>query len=67
MRLYISGTISSDPDLSFDEAKARFDDARDRLRAFGYDAVSPTDMEGECGRTPEECVATQKRVKEASK
>jgi hypothetical protein len=60
--LYVSGTISSDPDLSFEEAKARFDAVRDYLEALGYRAVSPTDMEGECGRTAEECVATQRKV-----
>jgi hypothetical protein len=60
--LYVSGTISSDPDLSFEEAKARFDAVRDYLEALGYRAVSPVDMEGECGRTPEECVGEQRMV-----
>jgi hypothetical protein len=61
--LYVSGTISSDPSLSFEEARARFDRARDDLAAAGYDPVSPVDChptEEECGLAPEECLATQR-------
>lgn len=59
-RLYISGTISSDPLLTFEQAKARFEEAKALLLECRYEVVSPIDMEGECGRTPEECLETQR-------
>lgn len=60
--LYISGTISSDPSLTFEQARARFDAAKASLTALGYHAVSPTDMEGECGLTSDECLAGQRHL-----
>jgi len=60
-RLYISGTISSDPTLSFEQAKARFDAAKASLQTLGYEVISPVDMEGECGLTPDECLSTQRQ------
>ena len=57
--LYVSGPISSDPSRTFEQKKAEFDAAGARLAALGYEPLLPTDLEGECGLTAEECLAKQ--------
>lgn len=44
-RLYISGPMSGHPDFNY----PAFEDAAQRLRAAGYDVVSPHELDGEAG------------------
>lgn len=42
MRIYIAGKITG---LPFDEAQAKFNDAKEQLKNWGYEPVSPLDNE----------------------
>lgn len=54
-RAYICGPMRGFPSLNF----PAFDECRDRLRALGYDPVSPADIDRQNGIDPENVAVTR--------
>lgn len=46
--IYIAGPMRGVPEYNF----PAFDAARDKLKAVGYDVISPADLDRECGFNP---------------
>jgi hypothetical protein len=61
-RLYVSGPISSDPSRTFEEKRAAFYRAADRLSAAGFEVVNPLDVGPHCGQPDGQCPVEERHV-----